>query len=566
MPIFEKLIKTTIHIIFVITFIHFSTSNAKNLDKFEKADKISNYFSGILLLNQSKFHESYSFLKKLDGLEESHLPYSKKYLYSLVNSGNFSQAFAYSRKLEREEQDNFESDLVSGIYFLKNKKFDLSKKYFLKAVNRNNETLLDDYVSGSLYIWSDLKKMGFEKSRLKLNELDKRFENLKKIQNVFLNCFFESEKTLQLFDNLTLDETTDFSRYNYFYAKYLESVGKKNKAKEVIENSKEKNPRNLLINQYLSHLENAENNFDFDCKKGNHVIAEILYITANALSSQSIYTLSNFYLNLSKYLNNEFKAFDVLLAENFYKIEDYKKAKKIYNVLGNYGSAFNWHSKKQISRILILENKKDKSLKLLKRAFEELPKKGIYETFDYAEFLKNNQLFEESIDYYTKILKVIKKDHPLYPEITDSRGVSYERIGEWDKAEKDLLSSLEVSPDQAYVINYLAYSWIEQGTKIEKSLDMLKRANRLKSDDPYIIDSLGWALYKLERFEESKEYLQLAVILMPADPIVNDHYGDVLWKNGDEIQARYYWNYVLKLEKAEEDLKEKIEMKIIKGL
>ena len=137
---------------------------------------------------------------------------------------------------------------------------------------------------------------------------------------------------------------------------------------------------------------------------------------------------------------------------------------------------------------------------------------------------------------------------------------------EWKKAEKDLLDSLKISPNQAYVINYLAYSWIEQGVKIQKSLEMLKKANELKSNDPYIIDSLGWALFKLNRFEESKTYLQLAVKLMPADPIVNDHYGDVLWKNGKKIQARYYWNYVLNLEKAEQSLKEKIEQKLIKGL
>ena len=125
---------------------------------------------------------------------------------------------------------------------------------------------------------------------------------------------------------------------------------------------------------------------------------------------------------------------------------------------------------------------------------------------------------------------------------------------------------MEVSPNQAYVINYLAYTWIEQGIKIEKSLKMLEKANKIKSNDPYIIDSLGWALYKLKRYEESKDYLQLAVKLMPADPIVNDHYGDVLWQNGNEIQARYYWNYVLSLEKAEKDLKAKIEQKLIKGL
>ena len=95
---------------------------------------------------------------------------------------------------------------------------------------------------------------------------------------------------------------------------------------------------------------------------------------------------------------------------------------------------------------------------------------------------------------------------------------------------------------------------------------MLEKANKLKSNDPYITDSLGWALFKLKRYEEAKDYLQLAVRLMPADPIVNDHYGDVLWKKGNKIQARYFWNYVLKLEKTEKTLKKTIEEKLIKGL
>ena len=125
---------------------------------------------------------------------------------------------------------------------------------------------------------------------------------------------------------------------------------------------------------------------------------------------------------------------------------------------------------------------------------------------------------------------------------------------------------MEANPDQAYVINYLAYSWIEQGVKIEKSLKMLEKANKLRSNDPYIIDSLGWALFKLEKYKESKNFLQQAVRLMPGDPIVNDHYGDVLWMNGNQIQARYYWNYVLNLEKAEDELKQTIEQKLIKGL
>ena len=95
---------------------------------------------------------------------------------------------------------------------------------------------------------------------------------------------------------------------------------------------------------------------------------------------------------------------------------------------------------------------------------------------------------------------------------------------------------------------------------------MLEKANKLKSNDPYIIDSLGWALFKLNRFKEAKKYLQIAVKLMPADPIVNDHYGDVLWKIGSKIQARYYWNYVLNLKKVEDDLREKVSQKLTTGL
>ena len=411
-----------------------------------------------------------------------------------------------------------------------------------------------------------MKNIKLEKAELNLLSFDDRFENLNKIQDVFLYCYFNSEKTEAKFQSLLENQKIDFSRYSYFYAKYLYDAGKSSQAKKIIQESLKNNPRNLLLNQYKFDLEKTKAGFYFDCNNESHIAAEILFISASALSSQSLYYSSNFYLNLAKYLNKEFQAYISLEAENFYNVEDFAKAKNSYKKLTNYGEAFKWYSYKQISKILIQEKKEDLSIKLLSKAYNELHSKGLYEIFDYAEFLKNNEKFKESIKFYSEILDSINQSHPLFPEVTDSRGVAYERIGEWNKAEKDLLASLEASPDQAYVINYLAYSWIEQGVKINKSLEMLEKANKIKSNDPYIIDSLGWALFKLKRYEESKEYLQLAVRLLPADPIVNDHYGDVLWKNGNVIQARYYWNYVLNLEKAEKDLKDEVEKKLIKGL
>ena len=558
--------KYILHIVIIIKFVFLSTLHAKNIDDFNKIGNISNYFNGILLFNENQYDESYNFFKKLDGLEEAHSNFSKKYLYSLVNSGNFLKAFKYSKKLEKQNLYSFESFLISGIYYLKNSKFELANQYFLKAKEESSRSILNRYVAHSFHLWSNLSKFNIKEATLVFNGLDERFTNLKKIQNVFLNCFYSSSDTEKLFEKLVSNKETDFSRYNYFYANYLISTNKNESAIKIINNSLKSYPRNLILNQYKIDLNNSKNNLDFNCKNIDHVLAELLYITANALSSQSVYTASNFYLNLAKYLNEDLHTLYILLAENFYKTGDYISAKKIYKDLSYFGSTFKWYSTKQISKILIFEKNQSKSVNLLHDTYKNLPNKNIYQTFDLAEFLKNNEKFTESIKYYTEVLNKIDTTHSLYPEAKDGRGVAYERIGEWDKAENDFLSSLEISPDQAYVINYLAYSWIEKGKNIEKSLKMLEKANKLKSNDPYIIDSLGWALFKLKRYDESKNYLQLAVRLMPADPIVNDHFGDALWKIGNKIQARYYWNYVLNLEKAEKDLKEKIKNKLIKGL
>ena len=185
----------------------------------------------------------------------------------------------------------------------------------------------------------------------------------KKIQNVYLNCYYNSQNTEFLFNELVSNNETDFSRYNYFYAKYLENMNKKEKAKKIIEKSIKENPRNLLLSQYRIDLKKSKNKLIFNCKKKTNVVAEILYISANALSSQSIFQLSNFYLNLSKYLNNNFHTFDILLAENFYNIENFSEAKKIYKKVSNYGEAFRWYSNKQISRILIKEGNLEESIK-----------------------------------------------------------------------------------------------------------------------------------------------------------------------------------------------------------
>ena len=157
MTMIKKLYKITTGIVFVIVFFSFSTLNAKNVIKFNKSNFISDYISGVILLNENQYEQSYNYLKRLNGLEESHATYSLKYLYSLINSGNFNQAYNFSKKLEREKQDGFESNLIVGIHHLKNSKFDLSQKYFTRAKNFKARSILDNYVVSSLLLWSNSK-------------------------------------------------------------------------------------------------------------------------------------------------------------------------------------------------------------------------------------------------------------------------------------------------------------------------------------------------------------------------------------------------------------------------
>ena len=129
-----------------------------------------------------------------------------------------------------------------------------------------------------------------------------------------------------------------------------------------------------------------------------------------------------------------------------------------------------------------------------------------------------------------------------------------------------MLKSLQINPDDAYVLNYLAYSWLEREHKIDTALEMLEKAYQVRSNDPYIIDSIGWAYYLTNDYIKAEKFLKRAVELMPEDPVVNDHYGDILWKLDRKIQARYFWESVLVLKETEEKMKKNIKIKLIGGL
>lgn len=564
---FFKLNKIILQTLFLIVF--FYSTALQGLEKVYKGEKVAKYFSGVISLISDDYEKSYHFLKDLKNIEDIHSNYSRTYINSLVNNSKINEAFKFSTDLKKKKLNFFQSDLILIVRLIDNQQYDKAFTQLNIINQKNNKTALQELLIKTILSWIIVEKdkLNFYEANSLFDKLDPRFNNIKKIQKVFVSCYFDTPNSNLEFEKLISNKSTNFSRYSFFYIDQLIKKGFLDKAKNELDKSLEKSPRNVLLNKIKNDLNYNYKDYSsgFNCKNINNLISEIFYITANALSTQSIFSISNYYLNLAKYLNTPFSHYEILLAENYQSVNNYKMAKKIYKKISKLGEAYNWHASKQLAFIYLEEKKDKEAKKILEKTFKSLRNPDLYQIFDYANFLKNNEMFEESINYYSKVLSLISVENNLYPKAKDGRGIAYERTDKWEKAEKDFLSSLEADPNQAYVINYLAYSWIEKGINIEKSLRMLEKANELRSNDGYITDSLGWALYKLKRYSKAKKYLQLAVQLMPSDPIVNDHFGDCLWMTGNKLQARYYWNYVSKLENATEDQKEKIKKKIFEG-
>ena len=145
------------------------------------------------------------------------------------------------------------------------------------------------------------------------------------------------------------------------------------------------------------------------------------------------------------------------------------------------------------------------------------------------------------------------------------RGICEERSKQWSKAEADMRKALELQPEQPHVLNYLGYSWIDQGINLDEGMKMIKRAVDQRPDDGYIVDSLGWAYYRIGNYEDAVKNLERAIDLKPEDPTINDHLGDAYWRVGRTLEAKFQWAHARDLKPEPEELP-KIEAKIENGL
>ena len=535
-------------------------SKSASFDDFDSKN-LSKYFSGIVAFENKNNSKALNFFNTSKILLNKHEPYLKRYVYSLVLENKVNQAINVIKQ-NKNNSEFFEKYLLLTIDSLRRDDFSKALNYISETkkyikLNRFNSAVLDnlrDYV----FVFNE-KKLP--------NDL-KNYGNLSIISKTFQMCYLEDAKTKTFFSKLANNNDADLTRYTFFYLAYLIENNQIEEAKKITGGIKFINT-SLLLSQGKSWIENGNEkkmNTVFSCKNHNDLISEFLFLISNLYSAQDDYIKSNFYLYLSNYLNPKFYYNLSLLAENQYSNKEFDRVKKVLREFEKEDDFYYWYRLKKEAQIISKEINQKESLKFIKSNFEKIEKPNEKILFDIANFYKNAKEYEQAIKYYTKVLGIIGDDLEIKSDLFYRRGASNERMGNYEESDRDMLLSLEIDPDDAYVLNYLAYSWLERDHKIKEAMEMLEKAYSLMENDPYIIDSIGWAYFLTDDYVKAETYLKRAVELMPDDAIVNDHYGDILWKLGRKIQARYFWKSVSKMEDVDEELLQKINQKIIKGL
>ena len=552
------------YIYLFIIFLLYQTSSFSKISDVNKFDQknLSNYFSAVLSINNNDAKNSLKFLENSKILNDRHEEHFKNYIKALVANEKVDLAI----KKIKYSQNNYsflEREVILLVDNLINKNLEKSTLNLEKI-----ESLIDPDDRYHIILSKVLKNYleVFKNNNIESYK-NNNFAELDDISLAFLSCYFDLKNIDKRFEEF-IEYDGSSSRYIYFYLDYLIEQNKINKIDQVLQNINQLD-KPLLIAQSVKWIEeknyNKLNNL-FSCKNEKDIIAEFFYLIANLYSSQGLFKESNFYIILAKYLNPKFTLNSTLLIENYMDTKKYKLVKNELSNIEKDNVIYNWFKVKKNASIIQETKNDDSALKFIKKEYGKIQNPSNKILFDMANILRNFQDYEGAIEIYSNLIQYSNYSAEEYADLLYKRGTSYERKKDFLKADEDLIESLKIDPDEPYVLNYLGYSWLERSYKIPEAMDMLKEAYSLRENDPYITDSIGWAYYLIEDFVNAKKYLEKAVKLMPYDPIVNDHYGDVLWRLNKKVQARYFWNGVLKLEDTEEELKKEIEKKLVFGL
>jgi tetratricopeptide (TPR) repeat protein len=347
------------------------------------------------------------------------------------------------------------------------------------------------------------------------------------------------------------------------YARMLGNAGRFDAAAEVIGKFEAEGLTHPLVAVVKSAIEAKRRPGPFT-RNTQSGAAEMFHSIGVALARDGSSDISVLFLRLGLYLDPSADVVALVLGQLLDRAGQHESANAIYDHVPA-ASPMKPTAVVRVAENLNAMGDRDEALRRLGNIVRANPE-DIDALSVLGDLQRTAQLYGEAAETYTKVLVLTGGNRPGDWRFYYVRGIAYERNKEWPRAEADFKRALELRPDQPQVLNYLGYSWVDQGLNLVPALEMIEKAVEAAPNDGYIVDSLGWAFYRLGRYDEAVEALERAVQLRPNDPEINDHLGDAYWRAGRQLEARFQWTIAAYVDEEDGDVKARVPPKLANGL
>lgn len=342
-----------------------------------------------------------------------------------------------------------------------------------------------------------------------------------------------------------------------------ESQGKTDRARTLYQSARGDQADGRIIDRWLDRLDRGQAPGPV-APDVLHGLAEALYDIATGLRNDRATEAALIHARLALHLDPGHASKILLIGDLLQDQRRWDEAIAVFEKVPE-ASPYSWNAAMAIGESLNATTRRDAAIAHF-RALSERHKDRHEALVRVGDLLRAAESYTEAADAYDAALARIDDPERANWTLYYVRGIAHERAKQWDKAERDFKQALTLQPDQPLVLNYLAYSWTDQGIRLDEAHEMIERAVAQRPTDGYIVDSLGWVLYRKGRFEDAVRQLERAIELQPNDPVINDHLGDAYWQAGRRLEARFQWQRVLTLKPEDKSLIDSVEKKLEAGL
>ncbi len=479
---------------------------------------------------------------------------------SVLTGGDIDQAGKLADRLLQVDRTDRIARLVVGVRALKQKDYSTARQNFAQSVRGP----VTDLTATLLAAWAIA---GSGDTRASIDTMDKLsgpdwysiFKDLH--AGLILDLANNKKDAGKRYERAYKVDPTAV-RMVEAYGRYLARGGNKADALKVYGDFNKVLPDHPLIMQEMKAVNDGDK-LPLLVDSPQAGAAEALYGLGASIGRRGGEDLALIYLQLALYLEPSHVMALLSLADLYELLKKSDLAIKVYERVPPT-SPLSRNAEIQLAGDLDQLDRPDEAKKKLEHVIADRPK-DTEAILALGNVQRGRKEFAECADTYGKAIDTIAKPDKSNWVVFYFRGICYERSHQWPSAEADMKKALELFPEQPLVLNYLGYSWVDQGVHLDDGMDMIRRSVEQRPDDGYIVDSLGWAYFRTGNYDEAVKNLERAVELKPDDPTINDHLGDAYWRVGRTLEAHYQWSQAKDLGPEKEDLP-KIEAKIKDGL